>query len=203
MADHNKKYAIYGGTFDPVHIGHVTMADHAVRECGLDKLIFMPAYISPFKLDRKVTAGKDRCGMIEAVLPYNKAFRLSRYEVSKEGPSYTVETLRHWRSILDGELSFVLGFDSVVQIEKWYMGQEILRDYPLITARRPDTDDSAGLIRIEQLRNDYGARITVLDMEPVDASSTEIRDAASKGRSFSEMVLPAVEEYIIEHDLYR
>lgn len=203
MADHNKKYAIYGGSFDPVHIGHVTMADHAVRECGLDKLIFMPAYISPFKLDKKITSGKDRCGMIEAVLPYNKAFRLSRYEVNKEGPSYTVETLRHWRSMLNGELSFVLGFDSVVQIEKWYMGEEILRDYPLITARRPDTDDSDGLRKIEQLRKDYGARITVLRMGPVDASSTHVREAVSKGLPFSDMVLPAVEEYIIEHDLYR
>ena len=87
-----KKYGIYGGSFNPIHIGHVALADSAVRECGLDKLIFMPAYISPFKQDRKVTDGRDRCGMIETVLNTNRAFCLSTYELNREGPSYTIET---------------------------------------------------------------------------------------------------------------
>ena len=197
-----RKYAIYGGSFDPIHIGHVAIADHAVRECGIDKLIFMPAYVSPFKLDRKVTEGKDRCGMIEAVLGYNKAFCLSRYELNKEGPSYTVETLRHWRSLL-GNISFVLGFDSVVQVDTWFQGEEILRDYPLITARRPDTDDSEGMNKIAMFREKYGADITVLEMEPIDASSTTIRNNVREGKSISGLVLPGVEEYIFEHNLYR
>ena len=198
-----KKYAIYGGSFDPIHIGHVIMADRAVTECGIDKLIFMPAHVSPFKQDRSVTDGADRCGMIEAVLSYNKAFRLSRYEMNKEGPSYTIETLRHWRDILGGNLSFVLGFDSIVQVDTWYHGEEILRDYPLITARRPDTDDSEGLERIRFFRDEYEADITVLEMEPVDASSTQIRNNIKDGKSISGLVLPGVEEYIIEHNLYR
>ena len=197
-----RKYAIYGGSFDPIHIGHVAIADHAVRECGIDKLIFMPAYVSPFKLDRKVTEGKDRCGMIEAVLGYNKAFCLSRYELNKEGPSYTVETLRHWRSLL-GNISFVLGFDSVVQVDTWFQGEEILRDYPLITARRPDTDDSEGMNKIAMFREKYGADITVLEMKPIDASSTTIRNNVREGKSISGLVLPGVEEYIFEHNLYR
>ena len=198
-----RHYAIYGGSFDPIHIGHVALADSAVKECGIDKLIFMPAYMSPFKQDRKVTDGKERCCMIERVLKYNKAFCLSRYELNKGGPSYTIETLRHWDAMLDGKLSFVLGFDSVVQVDTWYEGPEILKNYHLITARRPDTDDSEGMQKIEQLRRDYGAEITVLDMEPVDASSTEIRENVKEGRSISGLVLPEVEEYIIEHKLYR
>ena len=203
LMNEKRKYGIYGGSFDPIHIGHVSLADSAVKECGLDKLIFMPAYISPFKQDRKVTCGRDRCGMIEAVLNVNKAFRLSTYELHKEGPSYTIETLRHWRQLLDGELYFVLGFDSVIQIDMWYHGEEILRDYHLVTARRPHTDDLEGMQIVAGFRNKYGADITVMDMPPVDASSTIIRKLVKEGRSISGLVSPGVEEYIIEHKLYR
>ena len=198
-----RHYAIYGGSFDPIHIGHVALADSAVKECGIDKLIFMPAYMSPFKLDRKVTAGRDRCGMIERVLKYNKAFCLSRYELNKGGPSYTIHTLRHWSAMLDGKLSFVLGFDSAVQVDTWFKGPEILRNYHLIAARRPDTDTEDGMRKIEFFRREYGADITVLDMEPVDASSTQIRENVREGRPINGMVPPEVEEYIIEHKLYR
>lgn len=201
--DKGKKYCIYGGSFDPIHIGHVTLADNAVRECGLDKLIFMPAYISPFKQDTHVTDGHDRCGMIETVLHRNSAFCLSTYELNKEGPSYTIETLRHWDGMLDGKLYFLLGFDSAVQVDTWYCGEEILRNYHLITARRPDTDYSAGMRVIDSFRERYGSEITVLDMAPVDASSTTIRNRIKDGKPISDLVLPGVEEYIIEHKLYQ
>ncbi len=197
------KYAIYGGTFDPIHMGHISLADHAINECGIDKLIFMPAYISPFKQDKIVSPGIDRYRMIESILGYNKGFRVSSYEIMKEGPSYTYETLKHWKTMLNGELCFVLGFDSVVHIDTWYHGEDILREFPLITARRPDTDDSQGLEKIKFMEKEYNANIVVLDMEPVDASSTRIRQLASKGKSLKGLVLPEVEEYIIEHNLYR
>ena len=198
-----KKYGIYGGSFDPIHIGHIALADCAVRECGLDKLIFMPAYISPFKQDRKVTAGRDRCAMIEAATVSNSKFCLSRYELGKEGPSYTIETLRHWKKLLDGELYFVLGFDSVVQLDTWYQGEAVLKGFRFITAVRPDTCISEGMRKIEEFREKYGSDITVLHMEPVDASSTEIRNLVKEGKSITGLVPPGVEEYIIEHQLYR
>jgi len=199
----SRKYAIYGGTFDPIHNGHISLALSAVRECGIDKLIFMPDYVSPFKQDKKVTDGNDRCGMIESVLNMDPAFCLSRYELRKTGPSYTIETLRHWSDMLGSDLSFVLGFDSVVQVNTWYHGEEILKDYHLITGRRPDTDDREGLETIERFRREYGARITVLEMEPVDASSTEIRERIRDGRPVDGLVPPQVEKYITEHDLYK
>lgn len=199
----SRHYAIYGGSFDPVHIGHVTLAQCAVRECGIDKLIFMPAYISPFKQDRKVSPGIDRCHMLECILKYDPAFCVSRYELRKQGPSYTIETLRHWSQLLGDRLSFVLGFDSVVQIDTWYQGEEILRNYHLITANRPDTDFSAGVEKIDSLRKLYNAHITVLDMKPVDASSSEIRRRVASGESLEGLVLPEVEQYILSHDLYK
>ena len=201
--ENRKKYGIYGGSFDPIHIGHVALADSAVRECGLDKLIFMPAYISPFKQDRHVTDGHDRCRMIEAALGTNSAFCLSRYELSKEGPSYTVETLRHWKKLLDGEMFFILGFDSAVQVDQWHEGAEILTDYHLITARRPDTDFEDGMRILDSFREKYGAEITVMDMLPVDASSTQIRNLIKEGKPITGLVPPGVEDYIIEHQLYK
>ena len=199
----NKRYGIYGGSFDPIHIGHVALAESAVRECGLDKLIFMPAYISPFKQDRKVTDGHDRCMMIEAVLKTNNAFCLSKYELNREGPSYTIETLRHWKNLLDGELYFILGFDSTVQVDKWYQGEEILRNYHLVTARRPDTDYVDGLKIIKSFREKYDAKITVMNMIPVKASSTEIRNLIKEGKNITGLVPPGVEDYIIEDQLYK
>ena len=198
-----KRYAIYGGSFDPIHNGHVALADSAVRECGLDSLIFMPAYMSPFKLNRKTAPGADRCGMIETVLKTNPAFRLSRFELNKGGASYTIQTLRHWKELLDGDLYFVLGFDSVIQLDMWFEGEDILRNYHLITGRRPDTDDLEGMQIIDMFREKYNADITVLDMAPVDASSTQIRNRIKEGESISGLVPPGVEEYIIEHQLYR
>ena len=199
----NRRYAIYGGTFDPIHIGHIAVADAAVRECNLHKMIFMPDYISPFKQGQATASGDDRYAMIKSVLHYNDAFTLSSYEINKEGPSYTIETLEFWDDIVKGDLYFVLGFDSVLEVDTWRRGEDILRNYPLITARRPGADDEAGIAKIEALRTKFGANITILDMPPVDASSTDIRNRVRSGESISDMVPKEVEEYIIEHKLYK
>lgn len=199
----SRHYAIYGGTFDPIHKGHIALADHAVRECGIDKLIFMPAFISPFKQNRRTAPGKDRAAMIESILRYNKAFCLSRYELGKEGPSYTYDTVMHWKQILDGKLSFILGFDSVIEIDTWYRGEEILKEVSLITARRPYANDSDGWNKIQYYREKFGTETTVLEMAPVDASSTEVRMNVHAGMPISDLVAPEVERYISEHDLYK
>ena len=199
----SRHYAIYGGTFDPIHKGHIALADHAVRECGIDKLIFMPAFISPFKQNRRTAPGKDRAAMIESILGYNKAFCLSRYEIGKEGPSYTYDTVMHWKQILDGKLSFILGFDSVIEIDTWYRGEEILKEVSLITARRPYANDSDGWNKIKYYREMFGTETTVLEMAPVDASSTEVRMNVHAGMPISDLVAPEVERYISEHDLYK
>ncbi len=205
MADNinTRHYAIYGGTFDPIHIGHIALAEHAVQECGIDKLIFMPAYVSPFKQGSHVSPGSDRAAMIETILGRNKAFCLSRYELRKEGPSYTYETLMHWKSMLGGRISFILGFDSVIDIDTWYRGEDILKEASLITAFRPYADAKEGLRKIDYYREQFGTDVTILKMDPVDASSTEIRMNIAAGHPITGMVVPEVEKYIYEHDLYQ
>ncbi|MBR2674616.1 MAG: nicotinate (nicotinamide) nucleotide adenylyltransferase [Mogibacterium sp.] len=198
-----REYAIYGGTFDPVHNGHIALAKAAVRECGLDRLIFMPDYISPFKQDSKAASAEDRYAMLRGILHYDEAFALSSYEILREGPSYTIETLEFWENIIEGRLSFVLGFDSLLEVDTWKRGGDILRGFPLITARRPGSDDDKGIAKIEMFRSEYGADIRLLSMEPIEASSSEIRKRIKEGRSISDMLMPETEEYIIEHGLYR
>ena len=197
-----RRYAIYGGTFDPLHIGHIAVANAAVKEMGLDKLIFMPAYVSPFKQGKITSSAHDRYEMIRSILGYNPAFCISSYEINKEGPSYTIDTLEFWDDVIKGELYFVLGFDSVLEVDSWMRGGDILRKYPLITAARPGAVEH-GMTKIEALRADYGASITILKMDPVDASSTEIRSKVQVGLSIGDLTLPEIEEYIIEHKLYR
>lgn len=205
MADNtiSRHYAIYGGSFDPIHVGHIALAEHAVRQCSIDKLIFMPARMSPFKMNRKITPAEDRAAMVESILHYNKAFSLSRYEMHREGPSYTYETVMHWKSLLgDCRLSFILGFDSVIEIDTWYRGEYLLREISLITARRPYANDMDGFDKITYYREKFGTETFILEMEPVDASSTEIRMNRAAGHPITGMVAPEVEKYITEHDLY-
>ena len=198
-----RHYAIYGGSFDPIHVGHVALARHAARQCGIDRLIFMPAHVSPFKQNRKVAPGSDRAAMIESILHYDRSFCLSRYELTREGPSYTYDTVMHWKNLLGGKLSFILGFDSVIEIDSWYRGEDILRMVSLITARRPYANDGEGFDKIEYYREKFGTEITLLDMNPVDASSTEIRMNLASGHPITGLVPPEVEKYIIENDLYK
>ncbi len=197
------RIAIFGGSFDPVHLGHISLAETALLECGLERIIFMPVRISPFKIGNPISSGFDRYNMIKLAIAGNPAFELSSYELDKEGPSYTIETLRHCREELGEAPSFLIGLDSVVSIDKWRFGNEILRDYPVITVARSDTDLSKALDKIESFKRDYSADITLMHMEPVDISSTMIRQKAFKCEKLDGLVCPGVEEYIIEHNLYK
>ncbi len=198
------KIAFFGGTFDPIHLGHVNLAKAAVKECALDRLIFVPNYISPFKQGQSVTSGVARSEMIQSVLTTDPKFALSTYELERTGPSYTYDTLRHFRDTCPAaEVHFVIGFDSVLTIDTWYHGEDILREYPLITALRPGVSAKEGFRQIEWYREQYGSRIEVLSIEPFDASSTEIRLMVQRGEHISDLVPPSVEKYIEEHELYR
>lgn len=197
------KYAIYGGSFDPIHRAHVALAYYATRELDLDEIYFIPAYVNPFKQGRKTTPGKDRVAMIEGILHYDQAFRVSDYECTKEGPSYTYETLKYWDEKIEGELHFLCGWDSLLEIDTWYHGEDILKKFPLITGRRPGSDDEEGLKKIREYTKKYGTIVYVLDMPPMDLSATQIRNNVKNGEPISSMVLPEVEEYIFEHNLYK
>jgi len=198
------KIAVFGGTFDPIHRGHVNLSAAAADECGLDELVFMPNYISPFKQNTEVAPGADRAEMVRGILHYHPKFRLSTYELSRSEPSYTYDTLSYFRrTMTDAEILFIIGFDSVLNIDTWYRGEEIIREFPLITGIRPNTSTEDAMAKIKEYREKYSADITVLRLKPFDASSTEIRKRLQSGSSISDLVLPETEEYIRKHGLYQ
>lgn len=199
----NSRIALFGGSFDPFHNGHLNLALSAVRECNLDKLIIMPNYISPFKTDKKVTPGPIRCDMIRKILHYDPAFTLSTWEIDRESTSYTYDTLDYFDDIYGEQIAFIIGFDSVLNIDTWYRGKEIIAKYHLITGVRPDYDDEAGFKKIDEYRELYNANITVLDLEPFRASSSEIRNRIANGEDVSDMLPYEIEEYIKQNGLYR
>ena len=198
------RIALFGGTFDPIHNGHINLAKAAVKECNLNELIFVPNYISPFKQGSSVTPGEKRAEMIEQILPIDDAFRLSSYELKRSEPSYTYDTLCYFRNrINDAEIAFIIGFDSVLTIDRWYRGKEILREFPLITGVRPHVETQEGLRRIEEYREKYGSQIHVLNLHPFDASSTEIRQRIQSNQSVDGLIAPEVKAYIEKNKLYR
>ena len=201
-SQNTRHYAIYGGSFDPVHSGHVALAKSAVKECAVDRLIFMPAYMSPFKQDRQTAPGADRAAMIESILHYDPAFCMSRYELNKEGPSYTYDTIMHWKPLLGGKLSFVMGMDSAIQVDTWFRGRDILKEVSLIVSIRPGSDVDTFNAKAREYKEKYGTEVHVLSMDPVDISSTDVRTRIEQGMPISGIVPPEVEKYIFEHDLY-
>ena len=203
METMTEKLGIFGGTFDPVHLGHMRLAETAVRELNLDRLIFMPNYVSPFKQDKRVSPAADRVAMIEAAIENKPHLEVSTYEIDNEGTSFTFGTLEHIEETTQADLYFLVGFDSLVQLDTWYRGPEILSRWNIVTGRRPGTEDTEGYAHITEFTEKYGARIHLLDVEPFDVSSTEIRQAADAGESMEGMVPEGVATYIREHGLYK
>lgn len=199
----NYKYAIYGGTFDPIHLAHIKLAEYAIKELDLDELIFMPAYINPFKQNRITSSPQDRLSMIQKILSYNDKFSVSDFEIHKKDVSYTIDTLEHFENIKKGKLYFVLGYDTIINLNNWHRGEEILSKYPIITAFRPGISKEKASLIIDSFRKDYSANIYVVDMPPLDVSATHIRELIKENKSLSGQVLPEIEEYILEHQLYK
>ena len=200
---HMNKIAIFGGTFDPIHLAHTRLAETALSELGLDRVVFMPNTVSPFKLDAKISPAEHRCKMIELAIQDDKRLEMTTYEIDKKGISYTYDALQDLSAMYEARLYFILGYDSVVAIDTWYKGTDILKEFPLITAVRPGTDNTLGECKIAKYRMNYNAEIHLLHMPPFDCSSSHIRDLCSKGKPIKGLVNERVEEYIINNGLYK
>lgn len=197
------KIAIYGGSFDPPHLGHISIARQVTERFAVDSFIFMPAYHSPLKDGRPSATDADRLAMLRIATEGEHKFEVSDFELSRGGVSYTVDTLREWRKRYpEAELFFIVGMDSLLTLHRWKEPLEIVRMCRFITFRRPLYDmpkvDEIGLPRqvAENLLSN------VIDGELVDVSSSEIRNRLAAGKSISGLVSQSVDRYIHEHSLY-
>lgn len=195
---------LIGGTFNPVHYGHLIMCEGIREEFGLEKVIFIPAKIPPHKTGFKITDAFDRLKMVRLAIAGNPHFEASDLEMKRDGSSYTVDTLMEFHRLYGGQkqLGLIVGADSLVQIETWKNFTEIFRLATIIVAPRPDTTESHLDNAIIKFVSQFGAKILKYSGKAMDFSSTDIRERVGKGLSIKYLVPPAVEAYIQRNRLY-
>ncbi len=196
---------ILGGTFDPIHIGHLAAAEEARERLGLECVIFVPAGMPPHKRDEVVTSAEDRFEMVRLAIEGNTAFEASRVEIDRSGPSYTVDTideLRRTRARGEIPLTVILSAESFRGLPSWREPERLLTSSRIAIVPRGGLA-APGKGWIEEHFPGVQAQIVALDAPRLRLSATEIRGRIAAGRSIRYLVPDAVIRYIEDHDLYR
>ena len=204
------RYGVFGGAFDPIHIGHLLLAETALRQAKLDRVIFMPTGVSPHRSGKGDyhAPAEDRFQMIESAIIGCEEFFVSRYETDRQEPSFTVETLRYLKkafALTQPDFFLILGADMFNDLPNWREADEVCRlAMPLATCRPGTTlpyyEGLSGLVSQEQYAE---IRRFALSMPQLEISSTVIRAAVAAGTSIRFQVPRGVESYIERHGLYR
>ncbi|MGI6182657.1 MAG: nicotinate-nucleotide adenylyltransferase [Candidatus Fimadaptatus sp.] len=196
-----KRLGIMGGTFNPVHCGHICIAGIARRELELDEVRFMPSGDPPHK--RVGVSGAQRLEMVRMAVRGYSGFTISDMEIRRRGRSYTCDTLREISEREpDADIYFILGDDMFMNIDTWRHPEEIMRRAALAVAPRPGEDGARVMHMRDRLRAKYGARVCVLSGSGPDISSTEVRRRVMQGGDISRLVPGEVAMYIAQNGLY-
>jgi nicotinate-nucleotide adenylyltransferase len=196
------KIGVLGGTFDPPHTGHLALARAALEQLELDEVIFMPTHRNPIKGRSVVTPPKHRAGMVDALLQHasEPRFAYSDQEITRGGPSYTVDTMTEMQMARPGEYWFIMGTDSLKTLPEWKQPQRLMRLSRLAVAVRPPSSPHEVLSRVPE---EFRAGIDVVQMTPVDVSSTDLRDRLTRHQSVNPWIPSEVLKYIHTHRLYQ
>jgi nicotinate-nucleotide adenylyltransferase len=188
-----KRIGILGGTFNPVHIGHLILAEEAREKLRLDRIIFIPTFLPPHKHNAEIADAKDRFNMIKLAIKANNHFSVSDIEIKRDGLSYTHQTVKELKKIYPkDELFFIIGSDLLNYLEDWKDLSELIKDIKFIVATRPG-------YALEKIPS----YISTVAIRAVDVSAFEIRQAIKEKRSFRYLVPEAVYKYINKNKLYR
>ncbi len=200
-----KKIGLIGGTFDPIHFGHLILAEQARVEAGLDEVIFMPAKKSPYKIIRQCVEDKHRFNMVSMAIRDNPNFSVSDMELCGPDISYTIDTLEALKEKLGNaaDLYFICGTDAFLGMEGWKNKDGILKNFPIIVGSRPRYKDRARDEMIKRMTVEYGARIHRVHMPKIDISSSEIKMRISEDKSIRYLLPSDVISYIEDNGLYR
>lgn len=199
------KIGIMGGTFDPIHKGHLMLGEYAYHEFQLDEIWFMPNGNPPHKASETIESKtKNRVAMVERAILEIPYFVLQRYEVDNKEVNYSYKTMEYFRyAYPEHEFYFIIGADSLFGIEKWVRPEILLKSCVVLAAYRDDKDTEEMLTQIQYLNEKYGADIRLLNTPNVDISSSEIRRRVKEGKSIRELVPEAVFQFIEENQLFR
>ena len=210
-----RSIGLFGGTFDPLHLGHLRCALEVKEAFHLSHVIFILAATPPHKVDRPIIATRDRWNMVKLAIADNPSFSLSDVEIRREGKSYSIETISYYhRRLKRGEgLFFILGADAFCEIETWKDYPQLFTLCDFIVISRPNFDPlQAPVLQSEGFTQEgagnrflhpSGHSVFLLSVTPFGISSTEIRRIVREGRSLTYLVPQAVEEYIMSKGLYR
>ena len=200
------RLGLFGGTFDPVHYGHLLLAECCRQQCRLDQVWFLPAAVPPHKQDRELTPAEARIEMLELAVGGNSALAVSRHEVDRGGVSYTVDTLAHFHDEdPDGELFFLMGADMLRDLPNWRDTARVCELAVPVVVRRPGwaEPDFKCLAEIASPERIETIRRHQVEMPQIDLSSSDIRRRVAAGLSIRYRTTRAVEKYIETHRLYR
>ena len=192
---------LFGGTFDPIHTGHLIMAQWALNEVrNIDEVIFIPAARPPHKINHDYTAFEHRLAMVAKAIDDNPQFSVSDVESKMTGRSYSVRTIQYFRkkhNLDKDNLYFLIGEDSLVNLDQWKAPDQILSLASVLVIQRYGAQD-------KEKEAEYNDRVRILKNAPfLDISSTMIRESKKSGKTIRYLVPPVVEQYIDEHQLYR
>lgn len=202
----NNRIGILGGTFNPVHTGHLILAQDAMEHFELGRVLFMPCARPPHKPERDLLPAEHRIAMLEAAIEGDLRFQVSRLETDRGGVSYSIDTSRELRRLYPGaEIHFILGSDSLLELYLWKDAGELLELCRFVTLTRPGADYDMLQTADLHLPSPWPERLkaSIRVGHTVDISSTDIRYRVAEGLAIRYLVHPAVEMYIAEHSLYR
>lgn len=199
----HKKTGIMGGTFNPIHVGHLMLAEWAMEAAQLDEIIFIPTGYSYMKEEAGILGGSERLELVKLAIFDRNEFSSSDMEISRGGNTYTYETMdRLCKENQDTEFYFICGADCLFTMEEWAHVQKIFQSCVVIAAAR----NGSSIEEMEQKRRElevkYGARIMLLSFLAMEISSTEIRERIHDGKSIRYLVPEKVRKYIEEHHIY-
>ena len=205
MSEKKKRIGIMGGTFDPIHIGHLILGETAYHQFHLDRILFMPAGNPPHKKGRENRAtDRQRVDMVRLAIASNPHFSLSLEEMHREGYTYTYRTLERLKDQNpDTEYYFILGADSLYTFDEWREPERILRACTILVGTRNHTSDEKLDRVIGELEDKYQGNIQKLESLNIDISSEMIRSWIEKGRSLAYYVPDQVIDYIQKNNIYK
>ncbi len=198
------KIGIIGGTFDPIHYGHLFIAETALDKLNLDKIIFIPAGIPPHKNQSLITDSFKRVDMVKLATKKNSNFEVSTIEVNKQKTSYTIDTIKELKKYYNNKVDifFITGDDAFINIETWKKYDELLNSTNFIVMTRSINNSKLLNEKIELYKTKYNANVTKVEIPILEISSTDVRERIKKNNSIKYLLPEEVEKYILENKLY-
>lgn len=202
-----QRIGLYGGSFNPIHNGHLIVARAVAEQAGLEQVMLLPSVRPPHKGDRQLLDARHRAAMVKLAIEGEPLFEFSDYDLTRDGPSYTIDTVTHFSELLGPhvELHWIIGTDSLTELTTWYRVPDLIDACRVVTAVRPgwDTIDWTPLRTVLSDVQVAALQAGILQTLRIDISSTDIRRRVREGYSIRYLVPDAVQEYIETRALYR